>query len=107
MYSLDVDAIYVCGDLNSRIADREDSIENVDIIPERVAIVSPSTARAHRYCVNSPIKDLKKLKDAYLWNSATKSYKTAHQRALQDQNSTVNRTGRLSTESSSAFAPDH
>lgn len=42
-----------------------------------------------------------------LWNSATKSYKTEHQRALQDQNSTVNRTGRQSTESSPAFPPDH
>lgn len=42
-----------------------------------------------------------------LWNSATNSYKTAHQRALLDQNSTANRTDRQSGESSSAFPPDH
>lgn len=38
MYSLEVDAIYICGDFNCRIADKADCIEGLDNIPPRVAL---------------------------------------------------------------------
>lgn len=38
MYNLEVDAIYICGDFNCRIADKADGIEGLDNIPPRVAL---------------------------------------------------------------------
>ena len=38
VYSLEADAIYLCGDFNSRISNKDDCIGDIDNVPPRVAI---------------------------------------------------------------------
>ena len=38
VYSLDADVIYLCGDFNSHISEKDDCLSDVDDVPSRVAI---------------------------------------------------------------------